>query len=270
MYPVFKVGYILARCPVLPDHFTELRFTYGVDEISNVDKDASNILKQEEGDRTSSGFGFSLMTGSERLGDATIAPLAAWSLRFDQDFTGLGGDTELSRTKIALYGRAPITNSGFAIRTRVELGQVVGLGGDDPTAVDRFFLGGASLRGFERGTISPRDICSGCDSDGDDLVTNLGGNQYAVARTDLLVLLFPDRPGLETFVFGDIGSAWSVDTAFDPSGVLDDDQKWRSSIGVGVAFRTPIGIFESYYALDTDGEEFDEEQTWGLTFRAEF
>ena len=21
MYPVFKVGYILARCPVLPDHF---------------------------------------------------------------------------------------------------------------------------------------------------------------------------------------------------------------------------------------------------------
>jgi len=22
VYPVFKVGYILARCPVLPDHFT--------------------------------------------------------------------------------------------------------------------------------------------------------------------------------------------------------------------------------------------------------
>ena len=24
LYPVFKVGYILARCPVLPDHFTQL------------------------------------------------------------------------------------------------------------------------------------------------------------------------------------------------------------------------------------------------------
>ena len=248
----------------------ELRFTYAVDDISNVDDDASNILQQEEGARTSSGLGFSVMTGSEPLEDATMAPRVAWSLRLDQDFTGLGGDTELSRTKLALYGRAPITSTGFAIRTRVELGQVVGRGGDAPTAVDRFFLGGASLRGFERGTVSPRDICEGCDSDGDDLVTNLGGNQYAVARTDLLIPLFPNRPGLETFIFGDIGSAWSVDTAFDPSGILEDDQDWRSSYGFGVAFRTPIGIFESYYALDTDGEAFDEEQAWGLTFRAEF
>lgn len=248
----------------------ELRLTYARDEISDVDRDASNILRREEGDRTSGGLGFSIMTGSEPLGDATVAPLAAWSLRLDQDFTGLGGDTELSRTKLSLYGRAPLSASGFAIRTRIELGQVVGRSGDDPTAVDRFFLGGASLRGFERGTVSPRDVCEGCDSDGDDIITDLGGNQYAVARTDLLIPLFPDRPGLETFIFGDIGSAWTVDTAFDPSGELFDDQDWRSSYGIGVAFRTPIGIFESYYALDTDGERFDEEQAWGLTFRAEF
>ncbi|MEL7212133.1 MAG: BamA/TamA family outer membrane protein [Pseudomonadota bacterium] len=248
----------------------ELRYTYGVDEISNVDSDASNILQEEEGKRTSSGVGFSFLTGSERLEDATMPPRAAWSFRFDQDFTGLGGETELSRTKLSFYGRAPITDNGFAIRTRIELGQVVGMGDDDPTATDRFFLGGASLRGFERGTVSPRDVCEGCASDGDDIVTNLGGNQFAVARTDLLIPIFPARPGLETFIFGDIGTAWTVDSAFDASGDLRDDQDWRSSYGLGLAVRTPLGIFESYYALATEGQEFDEEQKWGLTFRAEF
>ncbi|MBM7069427.1 BamA/TamA family outer membrane protein [Actibacterium sp. 188UL27-1] len=248
----------------------ELRYTFAVDEISDVDGAASAILQDEAGNRTSSGVGFSVITGSEPLTDATVAPRAAWSLRFDQDFTGLGGDTEISRSMLSFYGRAPITDNGWAVRTRVELGRVAGTGDDAPTATDRFFLGGAALRGFERGTISPRDVCVGCAADGGDVITNLGGNQYAVARTDLLVPLFPSRPGLETFVFGDVGSVWSVESGVAPSGVLEDHQDWRSSYGVGAAFRTPLGIFESYYAVDTNGERFDETQKWGLTFRAEF
>ncbi|WP_299288813.1 BamA/TamA family outer membrane protein [uncultured Tateyamaria sp.] len=248
----------------------ELRYTLATDEISSVDPSASNILQEEDGNRVSSGVGFSLIHASEPSEAAAQLAEAAWSVRFDQDFTGLGGNTDLSYTKVSFYGRVPLTSNGFALRTRVELGHVTALSGDDPTAADRFFLGGANLRGFERATISPRDICEGCGSNGGDTFTNLGGNTFAVARTDLLVPLFPKQPGLETFLFGDIGSAWSVDTPFAASGQLEDDRKLRSSYGIGVAFRTPLGIFESYYAVNASGEDNDEEQAWGLTFRAEF
>jgi outer membrane protein insertion porin family len=248
----------------------ELRYTLGWDRIYDVNPGASNIIFEERGERISSGVGFSIITGSDlRQGDLGLGR-ADWSVRLDQDVTGLGGDTELSTTRVSFYGRTPIGGSGFALRSRIELGNVTSLGGDDPTAADRYFLGGATLRGFERGTISPYDLCAGCGPGGSDLVTKLGGNQYAVARTDLIVPLLRDYPTIETFVFYDIGSSWSLDTDFAASGTLVDGQSFRSSTGIGVSFETQLGTFEGYFALDINGDAFDKKQEFGLTFRSVF
>lgn len=247
----------------------ELRFTYRIDDISDVDASASQIIQDEAGRLDGSGIGFSFATGSRFLG-GTESRSDGWSLRFDQDFTGLGGDTDISTSRINLAARKSVTPSGFALRTNIELGAVTGLGSDNPRASDRFALGGARLRGFERGTIAPRDVCEGCGANGGDIETILGGNYYAVARTDLLVPLFKQRPEIETFVFYDIGSVWDVETDTTPSGSLLDGQDWRQSVGIGASFDTPLGKFETYYAIDTDGEEYDEEQKFGLTFRTQF
>lgn len=247
----------------------ELRYTLASKEISDIDPLASPIIQAEEGRRTSSGVGFSIATGSSLLGNDNQF-LDVWSLRFDQDFTGLGGDTDLSHTRLALFARKNFGASGFAFRTRIELGVVAGFSDDKPRASERFTLGGASLRGFARGTVSPRDICTGCAVDGGDLETLLGGDRYAVMRSDLLVPLFPAHNAVETFVFFDVGSAWGVDTDTAPSGVLLDERTFRSSVGLGGSFDTPLGKFEAYVALAEDGEEFDESQAFGITFRSEF
>lgn len=242
----------------------ELRYTLASKQISDVAPDASPIIQAEEGRKTSSGLGFSIAAnGSNETFDA-------WSIRLDQDFTGLGGDTDLSQTKLALSARKNLSQSGFALRTRVELGGVSGLGDDGPRASERFSLGGASLRGFARGTVAPRDVCAGCAGDGSDLVTLLGGDYYAVMRSDLLVPIFRDRDSIETFVFVDIGTAWSVDTDTGPAGTLNDDRIFRSSVGVGASFDTSLGQFEAYVALAEDAERFDELQAFGLTFRTDF
>jgi outer membrane protein insertion porin family len=247
----------------------ELRYSLSWDKIDNVDVGASNILITEAGSRVSSGVGISLITGSELLGRNGIGG-SSWSLRFDQDFTGLGGDTNLSTTKLNFFGKMPIGGSGFAIRSRIELGKVSGRGSTNPVATDRFFLGGASLRGFERGTISPRDVCVGCAPGGGDQVTNLGGNSFAVARTDILIPIFPESSLIETFIFGDVGSSWDVETSAAPTGTLISDRQFRSSAGIGLSIATQIGTFESYLALGTNGERYDETSKFGLTFRSEF
>ncbi|MEP5761793.1 MAG: BamA/TamA family outer membrane protein [Litoreibacter sp.] len=247
----------------------ELRYTFASDDISNVEEDASPIIQAEAGRETSSGVGFSIATGSRLIGQ-NDGFLDAWSFRFDQDFTGLDGDTRLSRTKIALFARKDLSASGVALRSRVELGAVVGRNGDDPRASDRFTLGGASLRGFERGAITPRDVCLGCAANGDDLVTNLGGNYYAVARTDLLVPIFKSRPSIETFAFVDVGTVWNLDTDVAAAGTVSGGGSTRSSTGIGASFDTEIGKFEAYVALATNGQDRDEEQNFGLTFRSDF
>lgn len=247
----------------------EFRYTFARSDIKNVDATASPIIQGEAGALNNSGVGFSFATGSSFF-DAERPPLDGWSLRFDQDFTGLGGDTELSFSRLSLAARKQLSSNGFAIRTRIEMGAVVGLGSDDPRASERVSLGGARLRGFERGTVAPRDVCLGCGVGGSDQTTLLGGNYYAVARTDLLIPLFPARPEFETFAFFDIGSAWNVDTATAPSGTLEDEKDWRRSIGIGASFDTQLGKFEAYYAVDTDGNAFDEVQEFGLTFRTQF
>lgn len=247
----------------------ELRYTLASKDISNVEATASPILQSESGQKVSSGFGFSLATGSS-LFEKEGAGLDAWSIRFDQDFTGLGGDTDLSHSKLSVFARKNLSNKGFALRSRLEMGAVKGLGADSTRVSERFTLGGSSLRGFASGTIAPRDSCIGCAADGGDINTILGGDYYAVMRTDLLIPIFTERPEIETFLFFDVGSVWGLDTSVLPDGTLLNDRSFSRSTGIGASFDTKLGKFESYLALDADGGSLVEEQSFGLTFRSEF
>lgn len=243
----------------------ELRYTLRREEIHNIDPAASAILQSDAGQETGSGLGFSFITGSDDRAQDRL-----WHLRFDQDVFGLGGGQKISTSRLTLGGQAALGTAGFALRSTFEAGAVRGWGGDTPRASDRFALGGSQLRGFARGTITPRDICAGCAVDGGDQITPLGGNAYAALRTELLVPLLPRYRQLETFVFYDIGSSWDVETDTGPSGTLEDDQLWRSAVGIGAAIRTRLGTLESYYAIDSDGGAYDETQSFGLTLRSDF
>ncbi|MEM7710747.1 MAG: BamA/TamA family outer membrane protein, partial [Pseudomonadota bacterium] len=233
-----------------------LRYTFSETDIGDLASDTSPIISAESGSETSSGFGLTFRTAG---GSGPFA----WRFRFDQDFTGVGGDTSLSTTQAILSARAELGQTGFALRGKLAGGAIEGLGDDESRASDRFAIGGAGLRGFEGGTVSPRDVTASSS-------TILGGDRFATLQTELLVPIFRNRPIIETFAFADIGSVWSLETDTAPAGALDTSFVSRRSAGVGASVDTPLGRFEAYVAIGVDGIEEDEEERFGLTFRTRF
>ena len=111
---------------------------------------------------------------------------------------------------------------------------------------ERIYLPGSRLRGFVSGGVGPKD--------GNDFI---GGN-YATAvniQTSLPQLL-PNIQNMDVSMFLDAGNVWGVD--YDSS--LDDTNKIRSSIGIGIDWFTLIGPLSASFThpiskVDTDRTE---------------
>ena len=117
---------------------------------------------------------------------------------------------------------------------------------DDVKLSERLFLSSNKLRGFEKGKVGPKD--------GNDFV---GGNfAAAINASTTLPFLFENAENIDGTFFLDIANLWGVD--YDSS--LDDNNKIRSSIGIGIDWFTPIGpltfsIAETLSKADTDKEQ---------------
>jgi len=113
-------------------------------------------------------------------------------------------------TKISFYGKAAnsITN-------------------DDVKLSERIYLPANRLRGFQSGKVGPKD--------GNDFI---GGNfATSVNISSTLPQILPNAQNLDISMFFDAGNVWGVD--YDSS--LDDTNKIRSSVGVGMDWFTIIG-----------------------------
>ena len=126
------------------------------------------------------------------------------------------------------------------------------------------------MRGFARGGITPVDFCAGCGAGGEDVVSELGGERYAVLQNDLFIPIFGDDFPLLPSLYFDVGSAWRIDTESAPAGVLIDDRTFRSSAGVALTSQTPLGDFSVSYAFSTNSEDFDDTERFTLSFQREF
>jgi len=175
---------------------------------------------------------------------------------------GIAGDAKLVRSEGQVNVFAPLP-AGFALRSTLELGHVAGQGSAVTRATDRFVLGGASLRGFERGGVSVRDI------DG-AVVTDLGGTRFGALRTDVMLPVLADLPGVDVFGFVDVGRVWGLDSPVTPSGTLQNTSDLRTSVGLGASYDFALGRLEGYLASPTSKQTGDQEQAFGLTFRAQF
>ena len=98
---------------------------------------------------------------------------------------------------------------------------------DDVKLSERAFVPGNRLRGFESGKVGPKD--------GKDFV---GGNFVTTMNfSSTLPFLFENSQNTDFVVFMDVANIWGVD--YDSS--IDDGNKIRSSIGIGVDYFTPVG-----------------------------
>ena len=99
--------------------------------------------------------------------------------------------------------------------------------GEDVKLSERLLVPSSKLRGFEYGKVGPKD---GTDFIGGNYVTS-----FNVQST--LPFLFENAQNLDMVLFFDSANVWGVD--YDSS--IDDNNKLRSSIGVGIDWFTPIG-----------------------------
>jgi len=237
----------------------EVRITALWTDISSVDPDASPIVQAEAGDRFVAGPGVSL-----RWQDTEQA---RWAVGVNVDV--YGGDTQFVDASLGFTLNIPLMAS-TKLRSSGRIGAITGLSDGTTTVADRRTLGGASMRGFARGGLTPVDFCAGCGAGGEDVITDLGGERYAVLQNDLLFTGLAERLPFTPGLYFDIGSVWDVDSPTAPAGTLFDEQVWRTSFGLALTSETPLGNFSASYAIETDAEDFDDTERFGLAFSTRF
>jgi len=130
------------------------------------------------------------------------------------------------------------------------------IAGDNIKLSERIYIPGRKLRGFERGKVGPKD--------GDDYI---GGNFVTTANlSTTLPQILSNIQEVDIVMFLDAANIWGVD--YDSS--IDDDGSFRSSVGVGVDWMTPVGPLNFIFAQPITKESSDITQTFrfnlGTTF----
>lgn len=232
-----------------------VRYTFRVDEIEDVDDEASRFIQEEEGSRSTSLVG---QTFTYDRRDVRFLPSEGYYLRLDQDVAGLGGDNRFLRHE----GRAdfyyPFTPD-IVLNLGASAGYIFGFAGEDVRLSNRFFIGGNSLRGFQFGGIGPRD------EDTDD---KLGGNLYYVGTAELRFPLgLPEELRIFGRTFMDAGTLEEIDVS-GPE--LDENKGLRVAAGVGFSWLSPLGPLSIDFSQAILKEQGDETETFRLSFGTRF
>jgi outer membrane protein insertion porin family len=233
-----------------------VRYTLRDDTISNVDNSASVFIQDEEGSRLTSAVG---QTFSYDRRDTRFLPSSGYYIKLDKDLAGLGGDNRYLRHEARIDYYYPFTPN-VVLNLSVGGGFIFGYGGEKVHIANRFFIGGATLRGFAYGGIGPRD------KDSDDA---LGGNEYYVGSAEVR---FPLGLPSELKIFGrtfvDAGTLTGIDV-HGPT-LENDNGKIRVGAGVGVSWLSPLGPLAIDLAEPVVKEDGDKTELFRLSFGTRF
>ena len=224
------------------------------DEVTDVNSDASLAVQEQEGSSVKSEIG-QVLTYDAR--DSRSEPTEGILARYNIDVAGLGGSVKFVRNRLKAVQYFPITEQVTA-SLGGNAGLIVGLN-DDTRIIDRFFLGGNTLRGFANLGAGPRDTVSG------DAV---GGRwMYSGTAQVTFPLGLPSELGIRGRVFSDIGSSGNSDTSV---GVIEDTKSLRAAVGVGLSWKSPFGPIAIDISKALLEEDFDETEVFRFEFGARF
>jgi outer membrane protein insertion porin family len=243
-----RMGY-----PITEDLRQSFKYTVKRQEITNVQSNASRFVKEQEGEFLLSEISHSLVYD---LRDSRVSPTKGYVVRMTNDVAGLGGVKYL-RNQLRGAKYFPLADKWVLSLSGVG-GYIIGLG-EDVRLLDRFFVGGEDLRGFETGGIGPRDVNTN---------DSLGGQWKYTGSMELTFPLgLPAELGVSALMFLDAGSAGKV----EPSGPeVADTGSLRVSIGVGLVWASPVGPIGVDVGFPILKESFDDVEHLRVNFGAKF
>ena len=164
--------------------------------------------------------------------DSALAPNDGRYQRLNTDWS-VAGDARYVRANYQLQQYVPLSKK-FTLAFNGELGWGKGLGGRPFPVFKNFYSGGlGSVRGFDQGTLGPRDVIG----------SSVGGSKKVTLNAEFMAPL----PGagndrtLRIFTFVDVGNVFGESENVDFS-------QMRASAGVGLSWISPLGPLRLAYA----------------------
>jgi outer membrane protein insertion porin family len=239
-------------------------YTFSRNTLYNVGPDASIAIKEAvpgypnvtSNTYYTSSVGYSVLYDTR---DNKKTPSSGVYYSVAQDLAGLGGDVRYIRSVGELRGYYPVTDDITAVG-RATGGTIVGWGGQDVRLLDLFYKGNETVRGFAVAGLGPRDMLS-VNQDA------LGGKTFYSTTAELLFQIpgIPKDIGLRGAVFSDVGSLWGVNgTAASLPGLAGNTAAPRASVGVGLAWDSPIGALRADYAIPLVKQPSDKTQPFSF------
>jgi outer membrane protein insertion porin family len=224
--------------------------------------------------------------------DSRIYPHSGYVVEAGTDFAGLGGDARFVRGNLNAAYYIPLErqlgNPDWGIKLAASTGYMDLLPGGREEIIDRFFLGGDNLRGFETGGAGPHDTVTG-----DPL-----GGRFIWTQTTELRFPLPVSPdlGLNGRAFVDVGALTdanfrnSTSCTYTVNGtatiggvtVTGTNQSVTSSCqisasaaprvgaGVGISWRTAFGLINIDLAPFVIKQPGDQTQIFRFGFGTRF
>jgi outer membrane protein insertion porin family len=157
--------------------------------------------------------------------DSTVVPTSGRYQRFSGEW-GVAGDARYLRSNYQYQQYVPL-NKQFTFAFNGELGWGTGVGGRPFPVFKNFYSGGlGSVRGFEQGTLGPRDVTG----------ASIGGSRKITLNGEV-VSPFPGAGNdktLRLFGFVDVGNVYGDSEKITFSSL-------RASAGLGLSWLSPIG-----------------------------
>ena len=233
-----------------------VRYTLENRDITDVDNDASLLVRSEEGATLRSGVSNEISYDTR---DSRFDPREGFITSLRTEFIGLGGDVSLARAS-ATAGYYYTVFEDYTLSVRGTGGTMVGVG-EDTRISDRFFKGGGSPRGFAYGGIGPRDANT------DD---SLGGKNFYTGTVEAsFPLNLPFDLDVRGRVFTDVGAAWAIDDNSIPVTVQDSNAP-RVTVGTGISWNSPFGPVVVDLGIAVVKEDFDETELISFSFGTQF
>jgi outer membrane protein insertion porin family len=207
-------------------------------DVYNIETGASPFILNEAG-ATLLSQASQVLTLDYR--DSKVQPSSGFIIEAGTDVAGLGGDARFLRGTLNGAYYIPLGSPDWDLKLAASGGYMDLLPGGREEIIDRFFLGGDNLRGFETGGAGPHDQTT------DD---PLGGRLIWTQTTEMRFPL-PVSPdlGLNGRAFVDVGGL--SESSFRPgsctvsagvSCTVEASAAPRVGAGVGISWRTAFGL----------------------------
>ena len=283
-YDERRTGFDLRMGYEINEHLRQA-LTYSLVDrnVYNIEDGTSLYIEQQQGESLLSQIG---QTTTLDYRDSRSDPHSGYVLRYGLDFAGIGGTAHYIRNKVDGTYYIPLDqftgNSDWGFRLSAGAGYLAQLDGRVESIVDRFYLGGDNLRGFQNGGAGPHAIplAAGGVIYGADSV----GGRFIYTQSTELHYPLPISPdlGLSGRAFVDIGGLNVVNAlpATPSTNVFGlpqtvtqqkyDPQGPRIGTGVGVSWKTPFGLINIDLAVAVLKKQYDQTQIFRFGFGTRF